>query len=334
MEKPLGKIESRREKPLLTAEEQIAHLKAKGVTFDCCDETVAADFLRGGNNYLRTASYRKLYPKQMEGEHVGSYVNLDFGDLVAIASLDRQLRETFLALSIDVEHFAKMKVLANTETRGEDGYAIVADFYASLNHAERNALRGALDRRSRADEGRDTYAGDLIARYQEAMPAWVLVEVLDFGTFLTFYKFCAERWEDAAMLQEHYVLKSVKALRNATAHNHCIINGFVQTAETASYPTNELITDALNAAGLRRTKGRRAKLSNLRIAQMAATLYAASTLFTRESTVKRHAKRLAALRRSYEANLERYRLNSSLVSFFDFLWKLVDIWLPDTREYT
>lgn len=33
---------------------------------------------------------------------------------------------------------------------------------------------------------------------------------LDFDTFLTSYKFCAERWEDAVMLQEHYVLKSVK----------------------------------------------------------------------------------------------------------------------------
>ena len=331
MEQPEA-TETQHDKPLLTVEEQIAHLKTKGVTFDLCSEEEAATFLTEGNNYLRTASYRKLYPRQIEGADIGAYVNLDFADLKSLSSLDRQLREAFLALSVDVEHFAKMKVHANLMERGEDGYGIVADFHANLNHAGRNAIQGAFDRRSRDDEGHDTYTGDLIARYRPDMPAWVFAEALDFGTFLTFYKFCAERWEDAVMLQEHYVLKSVKALRNATAHNHCVINGFVGTAETASYPANELITDALNAAGLGRTKSRRAKLANLRIAQMAATLYAANTLFTRESTKQRNAQRLALLRRSYEANLDRYRPNSSLVSFFDFLWKLVDIWLPDARE--
>ena len=32
-----------RTKPLLTVEEQISHLKAKGVTFDFCTEKEAAD---------------------------------------------------------------------------------------------------------------------------------------------------------------------------------------------------------------------------------------------------------------------------------------------------
>ena len=130
------------------------------------------------------------------------------------------------------------------------------------------------------------------------------------------------------MLQEHYALKSVKALRNAAAHNHCIVNGFVQTAEPAGYATPEAITDALNAAGVGRTKARRAKLSNLRMAQMAATLWCVGSLCTRASTVRRHAERLRQLRDAYERNLDRYALNSSLVSFFDFLWKLVDIWIP------
>lgn len=112
------------------------------------------------------------------------------------------------------------------------------------------------------------YAGDLITRYRDDMPVWVLMEVIEFGTLLTFYKFCAERWDDAEMEQEHYVLKSVKALCNAIAHNRCVISGFAPGAPAPDYHTN-----TLNAAGMRRTKSRRAKLTSLRAVQVTATLY-------------------------------------------------------------
>ena len=319
-------------KPLLSTEELIEHLKSKGVTFYLCDEEEAADFLRNGNNYLRAESYRALYPRQTEGPNVGHYINLDFGDLVALSSLDRQLRETFLLITVDVEHFAKMKLLRLMEDAGEDGHQIVEDFYASLNHAGRNAIQGSLNKRSRQDEGHDVYVGDLIAHNREDMPAWVLLEVLDFGGFLTFYKYCSELWCDPSLLQEHYALKSVKALRNAVAHNHCVVNGFIQSGVSAGYTTPEAITDALNAAGMGRTKTRRAKLSNLRMAQIAASLFCLNAFCTRESTARRHHARLCQLRASYDRHESRYALNSSLVSFFDFLWKLVDIWSPDTRE--
>lgn len=77
--------------------------------------------------------------------------------------------------------------------------------------------------RSSDGERHDIYAGDLIAHHMGDMPVWVFQEVIDFGTFVGFYLFCAGRWEDDEMLQEHYALKSVKALRNATAHNHVAI---------------------------------------------------------------------------------------------------------------
>ncbi len=327
-----GAVSLRRGKPLLTADQQIAHLKARGVTFALCSEADAYSYLTNENNYLRTASYRKLYSRQLEGNHVGDYINLDFGNLVALSSLDRKLREVFLTASIDVEHFARMKILKLIEERGEDGYGILEDFLASSNHSNRNAIQGDMSRRSRNDKGRDIYVGDLIAHYSGGMPTWVFLEVVEFGTFLTFYKYCAKRWEDGVMLQEHYVLRSVKALRNATAHNHCIINGFSQGAEPSSYTTPLIIMDSLNAAGMGRTKTRRAKLANLRIAQMAATLYSLNVFCVHGSTLARNAERLAALRIAYVDQLPHYRKNNVIVSSFDFLWKLVDIWVPVRTE--
>ena len=314
-------------KPLLTVEQQIAHMKAKGITFDLCSEADAAAYLRDANNYLRTASYRKLFAVQREGEHPGAYICLDFAYLVELSSVDRMLREALLALAIDVEHFAKVSLLSRVEAEREDGYAIVSDFLA-----ERPRVSRGLRARAEAGERHDTYTGDLIARYMGAMPAWVLLEVVDFGAFVDFWLFCAERWADDDMRQEHYVLKSVKALRNACAHNSLLVHGLDARDTPADYPTNRLLLDSLNAHGMGNTRTRRAKLGNLRVAQIAAALWALDRFCERESTRARHAARIDAVRKRVEsagfAQGTSAGANMALLSFFDFIWKLVDIWAP------
>lgn len=318
----------RRPKPLLTVDQQIAHLKAKGVTFDLCSEDEAAAYLSRENNYLRTASYRVLFPKRMEGPRIGQYAGLDFAYLRDLSSIDRQLREALLLAAIDVEHFAKQGVLSRAAAEGEDGYAIVGDYVASLSHEGRRRLNAGLRARGGTDERHDTYTGDLIACYLDGYPIWVFLEIAEFGTFVDFYLFCATRWNDEAMTQDHYVLKSVKALRNAAAHNSCIVNGFAPGSAPASFPSSKPLTDALNAAGMKNSRTRRAKLRNVRVAQIAATLYSLDAFCPKPSALSRHASRFAQVKGHFEANIGYYRANNGIVSFFDFIWKLVDIWVP------
>lgn len=104
-------IGMRARKPMLTVNEQIEHLKSKGVTFDLCSEDEAARYLSAANNHLRVVSYRKLYSRQVDGPNPGSYVNLDFRDLIELSSIDRRLWEALLAAVIDVEHFARVELL-------------------------------------------------------------------------------------------------------------------------------------------------------------------------------------------------------------------------------
>ena len=144
-----------------------------------------------------------------------------------------------------------------------------------------------------ADERHDTYTGDLIAHYLSGMPAWVLLEVVDFGTFADFWLFCAERWGDERMRQQHYVLKSVKALRNACAHNSLLVHGLDAQDAPADFPTNRLLSDSLNGHGMKNTRTRRAKLKNLRVAQMAAALWSLDEFCARPSTRAREARRRA-----------------------------------------
>ncbi len=326
--------ERRKLKPSLAVAEQIEHLKKKGVTFNLCTEKQAAEYLHTANNLLRTSSYRKLYPIKQKGRHAGEYAGLDFEHLRVLSSLDRHLRACLLPIMLDIEHFARTQVLDSCEEYGEDGYQIVRDYAAYLNHKGRNHLEGGLRARGANGETHDIYSGDLIAKHigenehLDRMPVWVLLETIEFRAFCDFYLFCSQRWKDERMRQQHYVLKSVRALRNACAHNSCILNGVGGASAKEDVKANELVTDSLNNHGIGRTKSRRAKLSNLRVSQIAATLYADSLFCTRPQTAERHTCALAELRLDWENVRNLFEKNPAITSFFDFFFKLIDIWMP------
>ena len=48
-------------KALIKTEQQVEHLKNKGITFSYCSESDAADYLRDNNNFFKLTSYRKNY---------------------------------------------------------------------------------------------------------------------------------------------------------------------------------------------------------------------------------------------------------------------------------
>ena len=320
-----------RQKPLLTILEQIAHLKSKGVTFDLCSEQEAADYLEHANNYLRATSYRKLYPVKLEGPHAGEYIGLDFAALVALSSADRVLRSALREVCIDVEHFARLELINRCMAHGEDGYEVVSGF---LGHQKaRGNTRFESTLRSRGAKGKcpDTYSGDLISHYMDdlgGLSIWALLEVTDFGQFADLWLFCANRWGDENMLDEHYVLKSVKGFRNACSHNSCVVNGFSSSAAQAPFPTSGPIASSMNKLGMKNSKSRKAKLKNLRVAQIAAALFASSEFCARPSTKKRHAEEMRCARQAIETTLPICPADGSLTAYFDFLFKMVDIWTP------
>lgn len=211
-------------KPLLTVEQQIDHLKSKGVTFELCSEEDAAEYLSERTYFFKVAAYRSLFEKRVGGPRDGQYIDLDFGHLKALASLDRDLRYALLPLTLDVEHAARTKLVRiATERDGEDGYALSRDYMASLNHNERRRREGEVNMM-----GNDLFCGDLVRKYgggPAEMPIWVLMELFSFGSFIDLYLFCAEHWGDREMVHEHYMLRQAKSVRNACAHSSDVLNG-------------------------------------------------------------------------------------------------------------
>lgn len=318
-------------KPARTPNELVGLLKDHGVKFEKCSEDEAIEYLRHTNNYFRAASYRKLYPIREFGPDKGKYGNLDFAALVALSSIDRELRCAFREIAIDIEHFARVELVEKCVEHGEDGYKIVEDYFARLRKNGNGRAIQSIEDRSATGDKPDPYSGDIIAHYLDdlgGLSVWALLEVVEFGRFADFLLFCARRWKDQEMLEQHYVLRSVKSIRNACCHNNCIVHAFSKSAESASYTVREPLASSLKENGLKNTKSRKAKLHNLRIAQIAAALYAANRYCERDSTRARHIELMDRLRSTTDAARPLFPNDGSLGAYFDFIFKMVDIWLP------
>ena len=216
------------DKPKLTIAQQIAHLEAKGVTFDRYSKERAAAYLSDECDFYELTSYRKLFAKRQGGKRNGEYANLDFAQLVIFAELDEMLREVLFVMTRHIEHSCKVDLKRNiSERNDEDGYAIVADYMASLTPKSRSYREAELER-----NGRNKYTKAVYEKYERRMPSWVFLELVPFGTLVDFIRFCGARWDDKDFEQSHYDLKKVKSVRNCAAHGSCIINTFAEGANS------------------------------------------------------------------------------------------------------
>ena len=310
-------------KPMLNPEEQVALLKAKGVSFERCGEEQAADALARRGTFVHLASCRRLFQKHASGDDRGKYVRLDFADLLDGVALDDELRKAFLAVSQDVERLAKTSMVTRaSRLDDEDGYGIVADFMRAQQRRYRSYIERDLSSRMSAGIVGDVYTGRIIGHYRDAMPVWAFLEVVTFGTALAFCLFCSERWDDAVMREEHYILKGVKAVRNCCSHGSCIVNGMDGSNE-CDYALSSLVYDWLAEKGVGNSKTRRAKLRNRRMQQLLETL----VMFDRlggPALCPRSTALLEGLRASLLGTCESYGVQNGFVSYLRFLANLID----------
>lgn len=313
-------------KPWLTASEQIDHHKSRGVHFSLMSEDDARAYLEKNSNYFRLRAYRLGFPKVEEGARKGEYANLDFKMLVDLSIVDMLLRYEMLPLTLDVEHFAKVKLLKRIETEGEDGYAVVSDFISSYDGVKPdgmpcNSLKDEILRCKNSP-----YTGGLIARYADFdFPAWAFIEVVSFGSFLYFYKFCANRFDDREMLKEFYILQAVKSLRNACAHNSCILNNL--RADRPQFKPSYVVTRELSTIAGIGLEQRKSKMSNDRMQQIVTTLYAHRKLAS-QGVSEHRAKSLRVFVQRMNKHVDYYQGNLQVSTGFEFLTKVISAWFP------
>lgn len=311
-------------KHLLTIEKQIEHLKSKGITFDLVSEKDAFSYLQNESHFFKLIAYRKNYQKYEYGDHAGQYIHLEFGDLEDLTEIDRFLRSVLLQLSLDVEYYAKMKILKVIEEHHEDGYQIVVDFMDYLKDVNKYGKVNEFERCKNDLERNRTspYCGELVKKYSSNYPVWVFLEIVPFGRTISFYKFCGDRYHDREMIREHYLLKTCKDIRNAAAHNNCILNDL--HLYTAHFPVNYMVAQELCQIPTISKSSRNKRMSNIRLQQIVSLLYMHNKIVTSEKVHQAASLLLHALDQRFF--IHDYHNNSLIYESFVFLHKIIDCW--------
>lgn len=303
----------------LTSKEQVKHCESKGIQFNDFSKTRAIKYLEENNNYFKLRAFRKNYPKEPS---TGLYIHLDFADLVDLAIIDNRLRTILLEMAISIEHFSKVHLLKVIQENEPDGSRIVTDYIDQLSRGHQNTLFEELKKNEKS-----LYCSDLYNKYcknngsQLKCPIWVFIEIISFGQYLHFYKFCAQRTNDSELYRRLYLMRVVKDLRNACAHNNCLINNLHSQLNRTP---NEEIQNLLSQLGFSK-KSRQKHLRRAATYPIVTTLYAHKEIVSSVGVHNNISVKLQDLKNRFFRD-RTYVYNDMIKSTFNFLSKLIDIW--------
>ena len=200
--------------PKLTVPQIISYCKEDlGITFQLMGERQAMDFLQKNNFFVRLKQYAQTCTERTED---GKYKGLDFGHLVELSIIDMFLRKHLFKMTVDLEHYMKVKLVNDCQTNvADDGYEVVKKF---------------LDRKPELWETINKFANgnfygeNMFRKYVETPSVWSFVEMVTFFDFTHFYDFYYNVfWQDSESFKH---LDAVRRLRNACAHNSSLISSF------------------------------------------------------------------------------------------------------------
>lgn len=220
-------------KKKLSIPEQIQDMQDKGITFYITDEKEACNFLKYNNYYFKLKSYGKNYEKYLTTAKKGQYINLDFAYLQELSTLDMYLRKAILSMALDIEHALKIQLLYDlSQNNSENGYDIVKQ-YLDADYMRIKSLHDKIGKSA---------ASDLIEKKQhqdDNYALWEIVEVMSFGEFIDLYQLYYSTYPSKNNDYSSY-LWSIKFLRNAAAHNNCLLNSLKAPYHVKIHKTKEI----------------------------------------------------------------------------------------------
>lgn len=199
--------------------EQVEFFNNKNILIDVdnvgdnINQTEVFKILKERNYFFKFKTFNKCYEK----DNNGIYKNLDFKSLHRFNILDASFRSLVLELSLICEHLLKTKInyLCTTNNQ-DDGYNSVKDFL-------KNYMPNELKRYHNGKK--NYYTESFMTKYSSNFAVWNLLEILTFSETLDFYNFYINKYYKGKDLKQLILneLYAVKNLRNAAAHNNCIL---------------------------------------------------------------------------------------------------------------
>ena len=307
----------------ITVDEQIDHMKSKGIKFYIMSENDAKDFLSYKTYYFKLKSYAKSFQKMNSCD---AYLNLDFAYLVELSTLDAHMRQFIMELTLSIEHSLKTKLIRDfTDNKSEDGYIIIKDFLKKYPFVIQNIENKKFD----------SACADLIYKYHPNWPIWAIIEVLTFGDFIKLFQFYYLRYPDSEASKINNYLWSVKFIRNAAAHNNCLLNSlrkpYVHTHLSKNnkiIPTKYLQVSIANIAKLNKNAKKRI-LSNPVTHDFIASLFLFD-LVCKSYPMKCdiYNKLIDLMKVRFLRHKEYFEKDLLLVSSYRFIIKIIDFLNP------
>lgn len=312
-----GKIEPNK-RPKLTFEEQIKYLRdKKGIKFELVTEEEAIEFLKNNNYLFKIKAYGKNYSKYRndypDKSKIGKYCDLDFAYLIELSTIDMYLREKILKLSLNIEHYLKVQLLKDvTNNTEEDGYKTVENFLSGV----RPDLEEIIIAKSS-----NSYCKELIY-HRNKFSIWDMVEVLSFGDFIELYTYYYSFYPCSTKNMSNN-LKSVQWLRNAAAHNNCIINHLGQ--EYCVDKINKSVLSSISKIPGLSQKTCLKKMSNRPVHDFIVTLYVFNKVVS-SNGVKYHT--MKEIKELFDdrliKNKDYFKNNLLIKTNYDFVKKIID----------
>lgn len=311
-------------KPLLKIADMVDYLKNKNITFKYISEVDAELYLKNNNNYYNVTSYRKNFQKYTSGEKAGKFLDLDFAYLKDMAIIDMRARTILFKIILDIEHYLKMKILKEIEYINlEDGYRVV-NLYLDNDYNTDKRVHGSILNKV----GNDYYS-KILSQYGvdentnliENIPIWVFLEIITFGELIKFYDFYSAEYGLTNNNEDIYILREVNRLRNAVAHNTCILNNIGE--KNNNHTIDYKISNFLSVCGISKNIRDR-RMSNDRIRQIIYTLYMFEEIVTSNGLKAHTYEELNDFfyERVYHHS-EYYQTNDMLKSVCNFFDKIV-----------
>ena len=315
-------------RPMMRIDELVPYLKSKNIKFEKISEKDAEEYLRNNNNYYNLTSYKNNFLKYPSpaGEYEGLYQDLDFAYLKDMAIIDYRVRLLFFKIIIDIEHYLKIRILNLIENiEEENGYKAVNKYLERDFNDEKfpKKVHNSIFKKVGSE-----YYNKIFSKYDmdknqqlENISVWEFLEIITFGELVNFYEFFSKEYNLENELKNIFILREVVKLRNAVAHNSCVLSELDKKDNL--HRADTLVINYLRECEVGK-ETRNNKLSNSRIRQMTYTLYMFNEIVTSMGIKKNVTEDINELffgRIIYHK--EYYNNNGLLKSVYTYFYKII-----------
>lgn len=282
-------------------------MKKKGIQFHIISEKEALSFIQNNNYYFKLKAYAKNYDTYLKGNRKGQYIHLEFAYLRDLSIIDMVMRSVLLEMVIDIEHFLKTELnrVLSMDVK-EDGYTIVSDFLSS---------------RPKLSIAHNKYTKSLVEKNEGHFAYWNFIEVLALGDFLRFYELYISRRYikkvPANYKNKIHLFDSLRRLRNACAHNNCLVNNLRSGSITPTGYVASYVGSRMKISNSR-------KLKHYFLHDFTAVLILYKMLCRNEPMYYIKRKKLKKLIDRMKYNEYYYEKNNLIQSSFKFIETVID----------